>query len=226
MRGKLPIRTTTVVVLLAAALALSAGIGVATGAIPSSSGKISACAPTGGGQLRVIDRDKQHQCNAGEQLLDWNQQGPRGVAGPAGPKGDRGPKGDTGPAGQFPGTLPSGTTLRGAYSVFGTAAASGEFATSPVSFGIALASSPAPHFVGLGDSPDPSCPGTAEAPEAAPGHLCLYEGRRNNVLVAFFDDPLTGSTGTTVRAFGAEVGVRSDKAGDFGDSGSWAVTAS
>src|SRR5215210_7333795 len=43
---------------------------------------------------------------------------------PAGPKGDQGPKGDKGDRGDpgpFPGTLPSGTTLRGAYYAFGQA---------------------------------------------------------------------------------------------------------
>lgn len=80
-------------VALAGVLALSAGIGVASGAIPSSSGRIYGCFGKAGGNLRVIDKAKHQQCNNGEQALAFNQQGQkgdRGVPGPQGPKGDTG----------------------------------------------------------------------------------------------------------------------------------------
>jgi hypothetical protein len=86
MRTKLssPIR---LAVALAAALALTAGIGVATGAIPSSSGKIYGCFAKDGGRLRVIDKAVGQSCQSSEKALTWNQQGPKGDTGPRGPKG-------------------------------------------------------------------------------------------------------------------------------------------
>jgi hypothetical protein len=69
------------VVALAAVIVLSVGIGVSTGAIPSSTGKIDGCFVTGTGDLRVIDKAKQQTCAANEQALSWNQQGPKGPPG-------------------------------------------------------------------------------------------------------------------------------------------------
>ena len=188
---------------------------VAYGAIPSSDGTINACHAKVAGvrYLRLIDTQAGETCKSSEQKLSWNQQGP---------------KGEPGPSAGFPDTLPSGKTVRGAYSAFGdTLAADGlsSFASDSISFGIVLPAAPTAHLVRVGGPADPACSGTAAAPQAAPGHLCIYEADTRNGEV-FFDDPLTGATGAAVRAFGAEVGVRANLAdGDFGSRGSWAVTA-
>jgi hypothetical protein len=92
--------------ILAAALAVAAGIGVASATIPSSGGKIFGCYAKSGGALRVVQTGQK--CKGAEQSLFWNQEGPkgdpgapgaRGATGPAGPKGATGPAGPRGPAG-------------------------------------------------------------------------------------------------------------------------------
>jgi hypothetical protein len=97
-RGKRigPIR---LAVALAAVLAVSAGIGVASGAIPSSDGTISACHAKLAGvrYLRLIDTQAGETCKGSETKLTWNQKGPKGDPGPQGPQGD---KGDPGPPGE------------------------------------------------------------------------------------------------------------------------------
>ena len=222
MKRNTPIR---LALALAAVLALTAGLGVASGAIPSSSGKIYGCFAKSDGELRVIDKAKQQKCKSTEQALNWNQQGPKGDPGLPGAPGPKGDKGDPGQAGGFPDALPSGKSVRGAYSAFDTKSAPDNFASDSISFGFVLPSAPTAHFVRAGGPADPACPGTASAPQAAPGHLCIYEADTRNAEV-FFDDPLTGATGGAVRAFGAEVGVRAGLAdSDFGSRGSWAVTA-
>jgi hypothetical protein len=152
-------------------------------------------------------------------------QGLQGVRGERGERGEQGLPGAQGPPGPFPGTLPSGATVRGAYSVGGTAAANNNFFSDAISFGFVLASAPTPHFIPLAGPTSPDCPGSAATPEANPGHLCIYEGSRVNVGVAGFNDPVTGASGSTVRPWGAEVGARSSAAGDLMERGSWAVTA-
>jgi hypothetical protein len=149
----------------------------------------------------------------------------RGPRGPQGARGEQGLPGAQGPPGPFPGSLPSRSTVRGAYSVAGTAAAGNAFFSDAISFGFVLASAPTPHFIPLAGPTSPDCPGTVAAPQANPGHLCIYEGTRVNVGVASFQDPVTGATGSTVRPWGAEVAARSSGAGDTFERGSWAVTA-
>jgi hypothetical protein len=94
------IRTTVV---LAGALALSGGIGVATGAIPSSAGTIDACYAKSGGGLRVIDKAAGQHCKAGEKALKWNQKGEQGLPGPAGVPGAPGSNGAPGAPGGISG---------------------------------------------------------------------------------------------------------------------------
>src|SRR3954447_12557118 len=94
---------------LGAVVALTASIGVATGAIPSSNGTLQTCVGKFGGSLRVIDKDAGQSCvSTFETPVAINQQGPKGEPGEAGapgkdggtgPKGDKGDKGDAGPAG-------------------------------------------------------------------------------------------------------------------------------
>src|SRR5215211_4441060 len=60
-------------VALAAVIALTAGIGVATGAIPASNGTITACYSKANGDLRVIDSEAGQTCKASESELSWKQ---------------------------------------------------------------------------------------------------------------------------------------------------------
>jgi hypothetical protein len=85
----------TVATLVAAALAVTAGIAYAT--IPSG-GVIHGCYSKSGGALRVIDASVRN-CKLGETALDWNVLGAQGPQGPQGPEGLQGPVGPQGPAG-------------------------------------------------------------------------------------------------------------------------------
>jgi hypothetical protein len=69
---------------LAVAIAAIGGVGYA--AIPSSNGVISACRDSKGA-LKVIDAEAGQTCNANQQPLTWNQQGPAGPQGPPGISG-------------------------------------------------------------------------------------------------------------------------------------------
>jgi hypothetical protein len=166
---------------LAAVIALSAGIGVATGAIPSADGKIRACFAKDNGRLRVIDKAGGQKCKSSEKALVWNQRGPSGRQGVAGPPGLAGPAGKDGAPGA-PGRsalepLRSGETIRGVVGGdFDANAAGNDFGvleTFPV---------PAPQPVndanvvvdGGDDDEANRCTGTTEAPNAPPGVVCIY----------------------------------------------------
>jgi hypothetical protein len=149
--------------------------------------------------------------------------GPRGAAGPSGPQGERG---QAGPPGPLVDTLPSGRTLTGMYAVAGVAGGKFDRALEGISFSIPLASAPASHVILLGGSPTPECPGSTANPQAAPGNLCLYEDRHENILAG--SDCATGSgtsngCGTATR-FGAIVFVEAGGENSFFAEGSWAVT--
>jgi hypothetical protein len=90
--------------ILGALLVAVAAAGIGYAAIPhSSTGVISACKDNKG-TLKAIDAEAGQICNANQQPLSWNQQGPQG---PAGAQGPAGPQGSVGPAG------PSGVILSG-----------------------------------------------------------------------------------------------------------------
>jgi hypothetical protein len=98
-RGRIgPVR---LAVALAAVLVVSAGIGVASGAIPSGDGTISACHAKLAGvrYLRLIDTQAGETCKGSETKLTWNQKGAKGDPGPQGPEGDPGPQGPKGDPG-------------------------------------------------------------------------------------------------------------------------------
>jgi hypothetical protein len=84
---------------VALVLAGSWAVGIATGAIPGSNGKISACYKKVDGSLRTIDIEKSppQTCKSTETAISWNQTGP---AGPQGEQGIQGPKGDKGDQGE------------------------------------------------------------------------------------------------------------------------------
>ena len=146
--------------------------------------------------------------------------------GPQGPKGDPGPQGiqgQQGPAGPYPNLLPSGKTVRGAYTISDTALNAGNTATTAISFGFQLSSAPTAHYIVPGGA-NANCPGTAAAPQANPGHLCVYEGYRANILTGGFLDPLDW-VGGTIRPWGTQLWFSAAGAGNFRIAGSWAVTA-
>jgi hypothetical protein len=110
MRRPLLLSVRTLLVATAAVLA-AGGVGIATGAIPDGSGRVTVCYTKIGGLVRVIDTEKNppQRCSANlETQLVLNQKGPDGPKGEPGPKGAdgaqglpgvKGEKGNIGPAG-------------------------------------------------------------------------------------------------------------------------------
>jgi hypothetical protein len=100
-------------------------VGVATGAIPDSGGKIHACYdPTntnlrgGLSALMLYDSARSNRCPQGFSALTFNKTGPKGSKGDTGPQGPKGDTGAQGPQG-LPG--PPGLSLGGTsptYSAF------------------------------------------------------------------------------------------------------------
>lgn len=154
--------------------------------------------------------------------------GPKGATGKEGDRGKQGEQGKTGPAGSpwtVGGTLPSGASLKGAFTIATTVTSLQERVGTEISFGIPLASAPTAHFIYAGETPPASCPGTTAAPKADPGNLCVYEAGAENIELEGLEDPITGATDGTARAFGTSVVGISTALGDVNESGSWAVTA-
>ena len=177
-------------------------------------------------------------------------QGPRGGPGAAGPVGERGPVGPAGPAGPqgargepgakgepgargekgeagasvFAATIPSGTTVRGAwgYRVANQITNTHELVESfPVPAPTALTSTD----VNFGSAPgtfaqdlDPACTGSLEQPTAPAGKVCIYLSPGSTQIVQ-----LNGEA-----APGGVYGFRIDlfnTGGVVGASGTWAYTA-
>lgn len=65
------------------ALAMVAAAGTASAAIPSADGVISAC-KSKDGAIKLIDTEAGQACKVGQQLVEWNQEGPQGPAGQGG----------------------------------------------------------------------------------------------------------------------------------------------
>ena len=63
-------------ILVAAAVAIAAAVGIAKAAIPDSNGVIRACYTKNGGALRVSDTGA---CKSTEVALSWNEVGPAGL---------------------------------------------------------------------------------------------------------------------------------------------------
>jgi hypothetical protein len=126
-------------------------------------------------------------------------QGPQGTQGTQGSQGPQGPEGPQGPAGKdgvngkegspwtAGGTLPTGSTETGAWSVSGPG---NEFAFMTISFPIQLAkplSEASVHFIDakgkeviqkgseFEEKSSTVCKGTATEPQAKSGNLCIYE---------------------------------------------------
>jgi hypothetical protein len=66
-----------------------------------ATGIISVCVRTGDGSMRMLLHTiPSPPCQAGEQFVQWNNQGPQGGKGDQGAKGPKGDKGDKGDAGK------------------------------------------------------------------------------------------------------------------------------
>jgi hypothetical protein len=155
------------------------------------------------------------------------RRGPAGPAGAQGPAGTAGRTGEPGPPGPLLATLPSGMTLRGNYAVAGVAKEEFDRALEGITFQIPLASAPASHLIQMGAASTTECPGSTPNPEAAPGNLCLYENRHENVLRGSDCADAGGNAapcGTATR-FGASVFIEAEAASSFFVEGTWAVTA-
>jgi len=129
------------------------------------------------------------------------------------------------------GTLPSGKTETGIYSVRKTDNANNEFAIAPISFPIPLPASPEEAtFIPVGGTGTGGCKGTAQKPEAEPGNLCVFEGEaplgyKGGLKHYVPVNPAGGELGTT----GAELLFTTDTPTTVGEEesaeGTWAVTA-
>jgi hypothetical protein len=153
--------------------------------------------------------------------------GPSGAQGPQGPAGTTGKTGEPGPPGPLLETLPSGVTLRGNYAVAGVAEAQFDRALDEITFQIPLGSAPASHVIQNFAASTPECPGSAVNPEAAPGNLCLYENRHENVRPGSDcadSGGISGTCGTATR-FGATIFIEAEGKTSFFVEGTWAVTA-
>lgn len=148
--------------------------------------------------------------------FDGVVQGPQGVQGPS---GIQGPKGDTGPAGPITGVLPSGVTLRGiyAYDEAGTFVDPDTIEVA-INFGLELPSLPTVHVLSPLKPYPEECSGSVVQPEAAPGHLCVYQGR----IFGIYEDET--SAAFTAR-YGVFLGLSLQPIAEHHTSGSWAVTA-
>ena len=81
--------------IVAVVIILALGVGTVYAAIPTRTGKYSACLVKNTGAVRLINFPKVSTCPKGEKLINWNAKGP---AGPQGPQGAQGPQGPAGPA--------------------------------------------------------------------------------------------------------------------------------
>jgi hypothetical protein len=125
------------------------------------------------------------------------------------------------------GTLPRGSTIRGAYAIRFDPAAAGREASESISFGYTLASEPTSLFVPSGSTPRAGCPGTASNPQADPGFLCVYENSNVGTTNTVICNPVSNTCGVPASRFGGY--LRTDSTGTAANTrtvGTWAVTGS
>jgi Collagen triple helix repeat (20 copies) len=162
-------------------------------------------------------------------------QGLKGETGPAGAAGVQGLKGETGAPGAngkegspwtAGGTLPSGKTETGVWSINGAREDATPTPRAVVgSFAIALAEAPAVNVIGPGEGEgEPKanlpagCKGKVAEPKANPGNLCVFEEAAFNVEI--LAPKITAGTA------GAWVAIAvPDFEEPYAAFGSWAVTA-
>jgi hypothetical protein len=152
---------------------------------------------------------------------------PAGPAGPQGPKGTDGTNGMNGEPGTsiFKSTIPSGTTVRGAWGIGGGGGGSGISETGvslPVPSSTPLTSvKMAPDALAF--MPDSSCSGTDDEPTAPAGKACVYITNTESTS-AVGASPLEGNPSGSDR-FGFLVYANSMPADTVEAYGTWAYTA-
>ncbi|HKT83372.1 MAG TPA: hypothetical protein VJQ84_05995 [Solirubrobacterales bacterium] len=140
-----------------------------------------------------------------------------------GAEGPEGPKGDPWTVG---GTLPSGATETGAWTLKG---GGGPVSQVPLSFTVPLeqgipASNVHYEFQGFQGEPGSDCPGNLTEPAAKPGHLCVYAGLESEELLNIEILTLEGLATKGASTAGAILtGLPENAAVRY--KGSWAVTA-
>jgi hypothetical protein len=183
--------------------------------------------------------------------------GPAGPAGPTGPTGPQGPQGEKGAAGEpwtLGGTVPSGKTLKGDWSIVANAPSAASRFVDSVSFGIPLAAAPVPHYIKTNgmepfyneatskeeERTPEGCTGSAAEPKANPGELCVYavkEENNHSLFVKYLFPKICASSSfeeasgqcqesePAADKFGFIVFTLSNEEGVINDTGTWAVTA-
>jgi hypothetical protein len=71
--------------------------------------------------------------------------------------------------------------VRGVLSVQASPGGASKSVGGGYSFGVTFASAPTAHIIVPGGLVPAGCSGTLETPNAKPGHLCIFQGIRNNV---------------------------------------------
>ena len=146
--------------------------------------------------------------------------GPKGDTGATGAQGPKGDKGETGPPGPLTEVLPSGKTERGMYVFNGTRPAGGSYTPNfSISYPLPLSFDPKLTFIKVGGSATAECPGSISTPLAAPGNLCIYEGRDDNGF------PTGALLEPNTKRFGALLFVNATASSDYEVEGTYAVTA-
>lgn len=184
--------------------------------------------------------------------------GPAGSQGPAGPNGPAGPEGKTGPKGEqgvkgvqgiqglegkegspwtAGGTLPSGRTETGVWSIAqSNISQPSQKLWVPISFPIPLpAESTKAFFFNQEQTEEKEfgtsgCTGTLNEPKAPSGTLCVYTGPEGNTLVEAkgvfqIEGPSGYRKSGAILEFRAGLGASAATPARIEMSGSWAVTA-
>jgi hypothetical protein len=126
------------------------------------------------------------------------------------------------------GTLASGQTEQGTWFLSDWAETGTDgSAVSAITFPIPLAQPPtAVHYIELGQPTPSGCTGDTLNPGAAPGNLCVFEGRAFNAGgIRGVEDPTDSELNASER-FGTGVYmIGTNGSGEADTGGSWAVTA-
>jgi hypothetical protein len=118
------------------------------------------------------------------------------------------------------GTLKTGQTLRGVFSLGDTAAAAGDLTRGAVSFQFPLLNTPTVTVLKKGEtSPNCSGLGSSQTPAATGGNLCVYVTESKGLDAT---TPLVAENNTRL---GFGLVAKSEASGEYFAYGQWAVTA-
>jgi len=165
------------------------------------------------------------------------KRGPQGPPGEKGDKGDPGEQGPPGPSGLSGGTIPSGTTITGAWGGRYIAALAGTQTNSylltysfplpaPVRLTDAQVQFGTNTAAPVGDA-DPTCTGSVATPTAPAGKVCIYSqdgARDNSTLTGFKLSAAQASTDADAYGFTVRI-VNISTPGTMRAEGTWAYTA-